>query len=357
MGVRSIRHDGDCSIWALGSHICDCGALREAVRGDQADKHDLWSDWGLHQIAIARASAKSYDAIVKEVETELKIKDRVLPSPRKSPVERSPLKVASYSLFGNHVSHGTRQFYWDHIPALVRAHHNIYPGWQLRIHVDSTYAEDRSAQLRRYAAAGLVNIVPVEENIACCRSMLWRMLPIWDPEVAFVICRDIDSLPIPRDWKCVQQWIETGSAIHTINDNPQHSVAMMGGMVGFRSDTFLDSCPWGSWKDMIESHEGLDQATGGYDQILMSHSIWSHYKPDACAHRFSGRMPDDDIDHCFTELPEYCHPNLLGPEMTAKADALMPYLGAASYDIPAAIKFFDTHGLPDVKRWVSSAEP
>ena len=53
-------------------------------------------------------------------------------------------KVASYALFGNHVAHGTRQFYWDHIPAAVRAHHNFYPDWELRFHVDSTYHDDRS---------------------------------------------------------------------------------------------------------------------------------------------------------------------------------------------------------------------
>jgi hypothetical protein len=264
-------------------------------------------------------------------------------------------KVASYALFGNHVAHGTRQFYWDHIPAAVRAHHNFYPDWELRFHVDSTYHDDRSKLLRAYEKAGLIKVVHVEENIACCRSMLWRMLPVWDPEVSHVACRDLDSAPCPRDYKCLMQWIESGAAISVINDNYQHTVTMMGGMVGFRTDKFLAKCPWPSWIAMIEAHEGLHLPSGGYDQILMSNSIWNHYYPDVCAHRFAGMPFDGRLTACFDKVPEG-HIEGLNPEMCRLADTLMPYLGASSYEIPRACEIYDTHGDPAVRDRVVTAE-
>jgi hypothetical protein len=258
--------------------------------------------------------------------------------------------VASYALFGNHVSHGTRQFYWDHLPSLVRAHHNFFPAWELRIHVDNTYKEDRSKLLRAYAAAGLLDLYYVEENIACCRSMLWRMRPAWDPAVDYVICRDIDSMPCPKDALAVEDWINSGAAIHTINDNPQHTVTMMGGMVGFKVSSFLKKCPWPTWEDMITRYEGLEKPSGGYDQMLMSNMIWNLYCPDICSHRFAGMPADPGLRACFTSVEEPPMP------WQQQANALMRHLGACSYDIPAACKLLDSYGNPKVRDRVLTVE-
>jgi len=269
---------------------------------------------------------------------------------------------ASYSLFGNHIVNGTRQFYWDHVPALVRAHHNLYPSWwELRIHVDSTYHDDRSKWLRAYEAAGLVKIVHVEENIAVCRSMLWRMLPIWDTESRFdyVMCRDIDSAPCPRDYKTIQQFFQSGATIHAVNDNYQHTVTMMGGMVGFQVQPFLAKCPWPSWLAMINAHEGLELPSGGYDQILMSNSIWFHYYPDACVHRFAGLGSDNELKACYHGVlpgPISFPKAINGDRMCAEVDTLMPYLGASSYEIPRACRIYDTYGDPAVRDRVLAAE-
>jgi hypothetical protein len=263
--------------------------------------------------------------------------------------------VASYALFGNHVSHGTRQFYWDHLPSLVRAHHHFFGGWELRIHVDSTWKEDRSRLLQAYNDGGLLNMVYCEENKACCRSMLWRMRPAWDLDVSYVICRDIDSMPCPKDALAVKQWIQSGATIHTINDNPQHTATMMGGMVGFKVDQFQQKCPWPSWEAMVESYEGLERPSGGYDQMLMSDRIWHLYYPDICSHRFAGLPADPKLRACCTIAEPYTVPEN-SPGLCRQADAMMRHLGASSYDIPAACKLFDTYGNPAVRERVLNAE-
>lgn len=264
-------------------------------------------------------------------------------------------KVATYALFGNHVTHGTRQFYWDHLPALVRAHHNFYPDWELRIYVDSTYHEDRSRVLRAYVKTDLVRAFYVEENVACCRSMLWRMLPVWEKDVAYVVCRDIDAMPCPKDVRAINQWIASGAAIHAINDNQQHTVVMMGGMVGFKVDSFMKKCPWPRWIDMIEAYEGLDKPSGGYDQMLMSDTIWNRYYPDICAHRFAGLGSDPALRACYTSVGNEPLDGL-SEQLCLEADVLMRHLGASSYDIPKAIDLFDKYGRPEVSQRVHEAE-
>ncbi len=264
-------------------------------------------------------------------------------------------KVVSYALFGNHVTYGTRQFYWDHIPATVRAHHNLLPGWELRIHVDSLYHDDRSKLLRAFEKAGLINVVHAEENIACCRSMLWRMMPVWDSEVSHVICRDIDSIMCPKDVKVITQWVDSGAALSVVNDNPAHSVTMMGGMVGFNTSKFMAKTPWPTWIDMIKAGEGLERPSGGYDQILMSNQIWGRYYPDVCAHRFSGMPQDSRMTACYNSVPEG-PVHGLDPEMCRQADTLMPYLGTCGYPIGKAIEIFDTHGNQELRERVVTAE-
>ena len=38
------------------------------------------------------------------------------------------MNVVSYCLFSG--EDNRRNFYWDMVPAIVRAHHNIFPGWE-----------------------------------------------------------------------------------------------------------------------------------------------------------------------------------------------------------------------------------
>jgi hypothetical protein len=264
-------------------------------------------------------------------------------------------KVASFALFGHHVAHSTRQFYWDHLPALVRGHHNLYPDWELRVHVDSTYQEDRSRLLRAYEAAGLLAVVHCGENTACCRSMLWRMKPVWDGTVEYVVCRDMDSAPCAKDAKAIKQWIDSGATIHTINDNYQHTATMMGGMVGFKAPAFMAKSPWKTWENMVDSYKGLEQPSGGHDQILMSNAIWNTYCPDVCAHRFAGLPFDAALKACFTKSSEEPLAGL-SEKMCQESDTLMPYLGASSYEVPRACNIFDTYGKPEVRDRVLAAE-
>jgi hypothetical protein len=253
------------------------------------------------------------------------------------------MKVASYALFGNHVGHGTRQFYWDHIPATVRAHHNLFPDWELRIHVDSTYHEDRSKLLRAYEKAGLLKVVHAEENIACCRSMLWRMMPVWEEGVTHVACRDLDSVPCAKD-------VEVPHEVGRERSRPLRDQRQSGPLChhdGRHGRLPHRQVPRQKPVAVLDQNDrgrgGLEKPSGGYDQILMSNQIWGRYYPDVCAHRFSGMSQDSKMTACFDAVPAGPVPGL-NPAMCALSDSLMPYLGTCFVPIHGRSKYSTSTG-------------
>jgi hypothetical protein len=126
-------------------------------------------------------------------------------------------------------------FFTAYLPLLVRAHHACWPGWELRIHHDeSLYAGAYGGELLRLERAGLVRLVYMGPARTLCGSMLWRLAPVWDPEVEIVACRDVDALPQPRDRAAVEHWARGAMPVHVIHDSPAH-LGVMGGTLALRA--------------------------------------------------------------------------------------------------------------------------
>jgi hypothetical protein len=257
--------------------------------------------------------------------------------------------VASYALYGN------RRFYWQGLRSLVRAHHNIFPGWELRIHHDSTIHAPRSTILRKYAEAGLVKLVQVEESKAYCRSMLWRLLPVWEDDVGYVLCRDIDSMPTIKDRRMTEQFIKSGAAIHCMNDNGSHTSAMMGGMCSINGPSFRQKSGYAKWEDLIILRNDLDRVMGGVDQILLHYHVWEKMFPDVCEHRLKGLAPHAGARASFTTVEPV---DIAGipQKLQEETDALIPFMGCPGYDCERAVAFFDEHGNQDLTRQLREIE-
>jgi hypothetical protein len=248
-------------------------------------------------------------------------------------------RVASYALFTGHPQYGHRELYWQCIPAVVRAHHNFYEGWEMRIYHDSSVNEPYGEQLRSYAAAGLVTLVHHEENIATCRSMLWRLLPLWDADAGYLICRDMDSLPTAKDRAAVDEFIASGKLIHELCDNDSHS-GLMGGMVGFAPGVADRLCAQNvarTWDDFLRigdlNHEfPMHVPSGGPDQILMNRVLPSLFSGEIHSRNYRGNPVG-------TERTD---------ELSVAIGKLVPHLGAPGFDVATAIALLDAHGLPEV---------
>lgn len=159
-------------------------------------------------------------------------------------------RVVSYSFFRHKDSayesercgEARGKFFVNYLRAIVRAHHSVYPDFELRFHHDDRVTEyPYWKAMVRMADAGLLTLRYKGVAKFLCGSMVWRMDPIWDPEVSVVVCRDVDSLSTMRERQAVERWMESPAAIHAIHDSVSHRGAMlMGGMVSFKTARVRD---------------------------------------------------------------------------------------------------------------------
>src|SRR3990167_7943028 len=102
---------------------------------------------------------------------------------------------------------GTSQgiFFNSIIPTVIRAFRVVFRDWELRIHHDERVRASAAWPLiERCAKAVLLKLVPMGEAKTLCGSMLWRLLPLHEPGVEWVACRDVDSLPMHRDRRMIE---------------------------------------------------------------------------------------------------------------------------------------------------------
>lgn len=260
--------------------------------------------------------------------------------------------VASYCLFWCGRDEHSK-LYTNGLRATVLAHHAVYPGFELRIHHDGTlHKDDDSARLIRFAEMGLVKLVHVGPADRICEAMLWRMLPVWDEGVDYTLCRDLDGLVTPRERLMTEDFIASGAGLHCINDHPQHSAPIMGGMCSFRGDVFRTMTRRKSFQSFIS---GARLDAHGDDQLLLRDIVWPAMLRSLCEHRICGRemTPGAVASLKWTRAKENDIKDV-APEVMARGDSLVPFIGVPGFDFRRAEEFYLEHGNQDVASLVRS---
>jgi hypothetical protein len=171
--------------------------------------------------------------------------------------------------------------YLTYLSINLRAYYFVYPEWEIVLHIDcitynfyKKYFDD---------ILKIINIsYKVYEPNQICKSMIWRLNTI--SEYDYTICRDIDSLPTFRERLCVEQWISENTNAHSINDSISHTIPLMGGMVGFKKNTFP-----------IEIlNNNYDFSQKGSDQVFMNEYITPYLSSYYTQHRFLGFPVDSN---------------------------------------------------------------
>lgn len=199
--------------------------------------------------------------------------------------------VVSYTLFRSTSRGHIGEFYADRLPTLVRAHHLIWPGWELNIHHDDAITNHTYwRSMQRLQEAGLVRLTPCGPvNKGMCLAMLWRLKPIWDEDVAVVACRDVDSVTYNMDRLAVEEFLSSGKTLHTIHGAPPHG-GLMGGTTSFRAPEFRAKMDCATWQDLIDLGHEFDWGIYGQDQDFMTLKLLP-------------KMREATMVHCFGEGP------------------------------------------------------
>jgi len=180
------------------------------------------------------------------------------------------MRVISYSLFNSNCQRFEKFAYLRLFYLNCRINNLIFPDphWTTHLEVeDELYNEYKGLfdWLQTY------NLLKIHVNFLdpLCKSMLWRMRPIFNQNATHVLCRDADALGSYREAIAVQQWLESGEACLSLHDNQAHG-GLMGGMVGFDTAKFKAYTGYQSWEQMVKDY---DLSKRGSDQHLLNQRI------------------------------------------------------------------------------------
>lgn len=184
------------------------------------------------------------------------------------------MRVNSFALFGD------KDKWAGGFATNLRQHFTLYPDWTLWLHVDELPDQGYCAILKRAEAQGLLRITVVPNNGLMHQNrwktlmMLWRLLPLWQ-DTEYVFCRDIDSILTPRQLQCVRSFISSGNAVHGICDNASHNIPLMGGMCGFRTQSFQQAFGHQPFDSLLKHSFSREKwQTHGTDQDFLVAKVW-----------------------------------------------------------------------------------
>lgn len=142
-----------------------------------------------------------------------------------------------------------------------------------------------------------------------CLNMLHRFLPAYETNAEIILCRDADSLITWREVKEIRKWEASGKNWHGINDNPAHSIPMMGGMIGFKTEVLKKLYP--TFESLTE---GWDLSEHGSDQNLIMQRLYPKVYADFYHSLLTNREPQPDSNPFW------------------ESDLVQRYIGSAGYN-------------------------
>ena len=111
----------------------------------------------------------------------------------------------------------------------------IYPGWSVRIYVDTTVTLDYCKELHKNGAD--IRLVK-NNNKGLFYGAFWRFFVNDDESVDRYLVRDIDSRLNFREYAAVQEWISADKDYHIMRDHPNHKWPIQAGMWGGKANKF-----------------------------------------------------------------------------------------------------------------------
>lgn len=234
-------------------------------------------------------------------------------------------KIISFSLFGardNNLENYVFNFYLRGLYWNVRMANLIYKDWQCHVELDSpTFSDYDNIFTGLHDYYGMsYNINPVQP---LCKSMLWRLKPIFFDGVETVLCRDTDALVSYREAAIVQEWLKSPFQIGAIRDNPAHTVPLMGGMIGLRCGKLRDK--YKDWDNLL-SKSPITISERGTDQEFLMKVVYPDFKEDIADLIYPARNHGLILNNVRPELWE--------------SDLCSAFIGAAGVNELETLRFF-----------------
>lgn len=143
----------------------------------------------------------------------------------------------SYVLFG------TDNKFWNGIPLTLLINSDVYPDFEMKFFVDecSLNAPYFGLLERVSKQFPLVHIEIIDEPSKSLKLTIWRMKPLWEDDIDYLFCRDMDYAVNVLARRAVEYFLSQSSyIIHGMRSYCLHSTPIMAGMCGFEVKSVLE---------------------------------------------------------------------------------------------------------------------
>ena len=151
--------------------------------------------------------------------------------------------MVAFSYYGDPQSKRSRKRqYFEGILGNLQAMRKMYPNFIMWIYVEPELSKSLCPLLCQHPELDVCNIheIPGLGNATKLFPMIWRFLPVLDPQVTALLPRDLDSWINQREATAVHAWLQSNKALHVMRDHPLHPFAILGGMWGIKMDRHID---------------------------------------------------------------------------------------------------------------------
>jgi hypothetical protein len=179
------------------------------------------------------------------------------PPPPFDPTNRRA-NVISYGLWGS------SEKYIRPLLENVRIAPHVFPGWTIRVHVDSSVPTE-AIQLLKHGKAEIVDRSGASAKFY--ERLLWRFEVANDAHVQRFLVRDADSLLTVKERVAVDAWLKSACRFHLMRDFFTHTDLVLAGMWGGTGGILPDLKElWASYK--VNTHGPSS------DQKFLGAKVW-----------------------------------------------------------------------------------
>lgn len=287
--------DNDEVLYNLAVALARSGQHQAALHASQRYATGHPDDSGAWDLICAAAQGCGQFEAARDAGTRaLTLKDQhctppaatLAPPPPPPPAAR---QVIAYSLWGTQPTYLRGAL--DNLLAAPR----LYPGWQVRIYMDSSVPPDWQALLRELGAD--LRLQPAGQITR--QKLCWRFHVANDPGVHRFLVRDIDSVLTARERAAVDAWIASGRSFHVMRDWWTHTDLMLAGMWGGLAGRLP------SIAELLATYRPAAMETPNVDQWFLRDRVWPLLRDDCLVHdrcfRMAGAQPWPTPDPPGTE--------------------------------------------------------
>lgn len=240
-------------------------------------------------------------------------------------------KVISYSLFGYDRERQESCFdfnsYLRGLMINIRMNRLIFPEWKIVLQTDKNTYE---AWKDLFDKLDLI-IEVHQNNVPLTLAMLWRLRPCFNLDYTHVLCRDLDSVATYREAQAVKYWINRDKAAHAITDSVSHDTPLLGGMIGFRPQYFMETVGARSWKELIDKRNNYDWTKKGSDQTFLRDIVYpcfARHGWDSITQHYVLGMPNSFLSDCHNKIQDM---ELDIPFEYKESNEVCGHIGSAGY--------------------------